>query len=119
VIVEAPWIVKLVIADGIVYLSPVVQVDDPAAAGIFTTTVALVLLFDGRAARKSASEGLTALQTAVVHDCAPAAMGMISSNNRKKNETVHFMGIETPLSQRLHYAPEGARISTEKWIRAF
>jgi hypothetical protein len=57
---------------------------------MFTTTVAFVLLFDGRAARKADSEVLAALQTAVVHDCAPAAMGMVSSN-KKKIDKVYFM----------------------------
>jgi hypothetical protein len=58
---------------------------------MFTTTVALVLPLEGRAARKADSEVPAALQTAVVHDCASAAMGMVSSSNRKKIEKVHFM----------------------------
>jgi hypothetical protein len=58
---------------------------------MFTTTVDCVVLLDGRAARKSDSPGLLALQTAVVHDCASAAMGMVSSSNRKKIGKVNFM----------------------------
>jgi hypothetical protein len=51
----------------------------------------LELPLDGSAARKSDSEALAALQTAVVHDCALAARGMASSSKREKSEQVYFM----------------------------
>ena len=85
----APWIVRLVTFAGTVYLKPVVQVADPD--GILTTTVALVLLLDGRAARKSDSLGLLAVHTAVVQVWALAAATIASRKTKKQVARAYFM----------------------------
>ena len=66
--VVAPWIIRVVTAEGTVYFMklPPDHVADPA--GIFTVTVALVLDWDGSAARKSDRPGVAAVQVAVVQD---------------------------------------------------
>ena len=70
--------------------TPVDQFDVPE--GIFTTTVAFVLLLAGSAARTSDSLVLAAVHVAVVHDCALAAIDIaISSKSRSEKERERFM----------------------------
>ena len=65
--------------------------------GMLTTTVAFEFPLDGKAARTSASLGLTALQTAVVQDCAAADMEIPKSRSASEKEGSSFLWRSTIL----------------------